>query len=90
MPLSPTEQKVLALYDQGKSYKEISRELDISLDTVKTYAKRILVKTLASCLRNAAYLHGGQRINFLQKVSAPERCHHSPKSDRQINCRKRG
>ncbi|HZQ45482.1 MAG TPA: helix-turn-helix transcriptional regulator [Verrucomicrobiae bacterium] len=62
MPLSPTEQKVLALYDQGKSYKEISSELDISVHTVKTHAERILAKTLANCLRHAAYVRGGSRI----------------------------
>jgi len=62
MPLSPTEQRVLALYDQGKSYKEISTELDIGVETVRTHAKHILVKTFATCLRNAAYIRGGQRI----------------------------
>lgn len=62
MPLSPTEQKVLALYDQGKSYKEIALTLDMSVGTVQTHAKRILVKTLANCLRHAAFIRGGQRI----------------------------
>lgn len=56
MPLSPTESKVLALYDQGKSYKEISCELRISVETVKTYSKRIILKTMANCLRHAAYI----------------------------------
>lgn len=56
MPLSPQETQVLALADQGKSYKEISAELHISVHTVKTYAQRIIVKTMATCLDNAAYL----------------------------------
>lgn len=63
MPLSPTEQKVLALADQGKSYKEISSELDISVNTVNTYVARILAKTLpARCLAQAAFIRGGRRI----------------------------
>jgi len=62
MPLSPTEQKVLALYDQGKSYKEICVELGISVSTLKTHAEKILVKTTANCLRHAAYVRGGPRI----------------------------
>ena len=56
MPLSPKETQVLALADQGKTYKEISVELDISVNTVKTHAQRIIVKTMATCLDNAAYL----------------------------------
>jgi DNA-binding NarL/FixJ family response regulator len=62
MPLSPTEQKVLALYDQGKSYKEISSELGMGTETVKTHCRRICVKSLAVCLRQAAFMRGGQRI----------------------------
>jgi DNA-binding NarL/FixJ family response regulator len=63
MPLSPTEQKVLALADAGKSYKEISSELDISINTVNTYVARILAKTLpARCLAHAAFIRGGPRI----------------------------
>lgn len=56
MPLSPQETQVLALADQGKSYKEISAELNISVHTVKTYAQRIILKTMATCLDHAAYL----------------------------------
>jgi DNA-binding CsgD family transcriptional regulator len=56
LPLSPTEKKFLALFDQGKSYKEISLVLDCSVNTLKTHARRIVVKTIAQGLRQAAYL----------------------------------
>jgi DNA-binding CsgD family transcriptional regulator len=63
MPLSPTENAVLALADQGKSYKEISSQLNISVNTVKFHVKNILAKTIGSaCLAQAAYLRGGSRI----------------------------
>lgn len=56
MPLSPTETKVLTLYDQGKSYKEMTAELCMSRNTLKTHARRIIIKTAANCLRHAAYI----------------------------------
>lgn len=63
MPLSPTERAVLSLADQGKSYKQISSELGISVNTVKAHVKHILGKTLgAACLAQAAYLRAGPRI----------------------------
>lgn len=62
IPLTPTELKILQLSDRGLSYKEIAAELEISVNTVKTHAHRILVKTAASCLANAAYLRGGKRV----------------------------
>jgi DNA-binding NarL/FixJ family response regulator len=63
LPLSPTEQKVLALADQGKSYKEIAGELDISINTVNTHVARIMAKTFpARCLAHAAFMRGGPRI----------------------------
>ncbi len=55
LPLSPTETKLLALYDRGCSYKEISDALRISINTVKTYARRINVKTHADSLRRSAF-----------------------------------
>lgn len=63
MPLSPTERKVLALFDQGKSYKEIGFKLHISVNTVRTHGRRIVVKTMAVCLREAAFRIGGRRIS---------------------------
>jgi len=68
-PLSPKEKRFLTLYYQGKSYKDICAELDISLSTAKTLGKRILVKTLATCLRHAAY----QRRKELEEQPAPMR-----------------
>jgi len=62
MPLSPTQLKVLALKDQGKSYKEISTELDISENTVRTHVHEILVRTMANCMTQAAFRVGGKRI----------------------------
>lgn len=66
MPLSPRESLVLALYDQGKSYKEISSELKISIHTVRTHGRNIVLKTMAVCLRQAAFKLGGQRIRAPQ------------------------
>lgn len=54
-PLSPIEKRFLTLYEEGKSYKEICAMLGISLSTAKTHSRRILVKTMATCLRHAAY-----------------------------------
>lgn len=55
VPLSPNERRVLDLYARGFLYKEIAAELGISLNTVKEYARRILVKTAADSLRLAAW-----------------------------------
>lgn len=62
MPLSPRERAVLALADEGKAYKEIASELNISVNTVRTYARNILVKTMATCMSHAAFRIGGARI----------------------------
>jgi len=62
LPLSPREIEILRLTDEGKSYKAIAAQLEISIGTVKTHTKRILVKTAAVCLRQAAFRIGGARI----------------------------
>lgn len=56
--LSPQERRVVALFALDYTNKEIARELGISADTVKTYARRIYaklgVRTKAGCVA-AAY-----------------------------------
>lgn len=56
LPLSQREREVLELFDQGFSYKEIGVRLGISAHTVKSYCQRIIVKSLATSLRHAAWL----------------------------------
>jgi DNA-binding NarL/FixJ family response regulator len=43
-PLSPREQQVLAGFVDGKSYKQIAADLDITLDTVRTYVRTLYKK----------------------------------------------
>lgn len=56
--LSPQERRVVALFALDYTNKEIGRELGISADTVKTYARRIYaklgVRSKAGCVA-AAY-----------------------------------
>jgi DNA-binding NarL/FixJ family response regulator len=42
--LSPREREILELLSKGHPYKEIANRLDLSLDTVRTYLKRIYDK----------------------------------------------
>jgi DNA-binding NarL/FixJ family response regulator len=54
--LSPTEARVLELFDQGMELKEIAALLDCSPHTVATYARRICQKFCCYSLRRAAWL----------------------------------
>lgn len=54
--LSPTEYEVLQRLDCGQPYKQAASEMKISVETLKTHAKRILVKTLASSMNEAAWM----------------------------------
>lgn|SRR6185312_5028388 len=45
MPLTPKETRVLELFDQGKSWKQIAAILNISIFTAREYARRIIAKT---------------------------------------------
>src|SRR6185312_15019656 len=86
MPLSPTETRVLQLYDQGKSYKEISSALDISLSTVKTHTHRIVVKCIAVSLRHAAYLQrqcAGEQSIAARRWSRPKSPARTSQTDRR-------
>jgi len=42
--LTPREKDVLRLLASGYIYKEVADQLDISLETVRTYVKRICIK----------------------------------------------
>lgn len=59
--LTNREKEILALFDQGKSYKEIADALQISRHTVRTHARIVIIKCAAVSLRHAAYLqrHAG-------------------------------
>ncbi len=72
VPLSPREAEVLRLNDEGKSCKEIAAQLGISIHTLRCYAKRILIKTAAVCLREAAFRIGGPRIPAQAAATAPK------------------
>ena len=57
-PLSPRQQEVLHLLSQGKQLKEIARELDIAIPTVKSH-KFIIKKIIGPELwRKSIYLNG--------------------------------
>lgn len=45
MPLTPNETRVLDLFDQGKSWKQIAHTLHISIHTARDYGRRIIAKT---------------------------------------------
>lgn len=65
MRLSPRELEVAALVARGLTNKQISRELALSIGTVKHYVHHILVKTGAQNRTAAAVMliskNGGQR-----------------------------
>lgn len=42
--LSPREQEILKLLAQGMSTNEISKQLFLSINTIQTYRKRLLLK----------------------------------------------
>jgi DNA-binding NarL/FixJ family response regulator len=56
LELSPREKEILQLYETGLEQKEIATRLGLSPHTVHTHARRIIAKTLATSLRNAAWL----------------------------------
>jgi DNA-binding NarL/FixJ family response regulator len=56
--MTPRELEVIALIAQGKSNKEIARELSIATDTVKSHVRNVMEKlALHSRLQIAAYAH---------------------------------
>jgi DNA-binding NarL/FixJ family response regulator len=56
-PLSPREQQVLAGFVDGRSYKQVAGDLDISIDTVRTYVrtlyKKLQVNSVAAAVARA-------------------------------------
>ena len=60
--LSPREQAVLDLLAKGLTYKQIADHLDISIDTIRTYLRRIYEK-----------LHVQSRTEAVAKYLRPER-----------------
>jgi two-component system response regulator NreC len=53
--LSEQELHCLSLTSQGKTTKEIARMLDISIFTVNTYKRRIMVKLGCKTISQAVY-----------------------------------
>lgn len=51
--LSPREREVLECLAQGRAYKQISDQLGVSIDTIRTYIRRIYEK-LHVCSRTEA------------------------------------
>jgi len=56
--LSPTEKKILEVVRRGGSYKVAASNLKISINTLKSHVKRILIKTGAGNMAEAAYIRG--------------------------------
>jgi DNA-binding CsgD family transcriptional regulator len=57
-PMTPREREIIDLIAEGASNKRISRELGISVHTVKSHMRNILEKlSLQSRLEVAAYAH---------------------------------
>lgn len=76
--LSTREKEVLALFDQGLSYKEIAARLKISIHTVRTHARMVIVKTMALSLRHAAYLRRQPATEQTSRKLASSRGGRSP------------
>lgn len=60
--LSPRESEVLELLAKGKSYKEVSKELDITFHTVAHYAKQIYNKLAVNSKSEAIYKALNEKI----------------------------
>ena len=58
--LSPREQEVLNLLSSGYIYEEISDQLGIGLETVRTYVKNICQKMHVRNRVEAVARHGGK------------------------------
>jgi DNA-binding NarL/FixJ family response regulator len=58
--LSPREQEVLALLALGRTNAEIGEQLFLSVDTVKTYVRRVFAK-LGVNNRTQAAMHAAER-----------------------------
>lgn len=54
--LSPQESRILNSLRRGKTYKETAVELNLSVDTVRTYIRRIYKKLRVNSLAEAVYL----------------------------------
>jgi DNA-binding NarL/FixJ family response regulator len=52
-PLTPREREILGLVSRGRPNKEIARELDLSLATVKNHVHSIFLKLHVSCRTEA-------------------------------------
>lgn len=53
MKLAPRQQQILALLSSGKTYKEVGEYLGISIDTVRTYIRRLYSKLNAHSIAEA-------------------------------------
>lgn len=54
--LSAREEEILGLLDQGITRKDVASRLQISEHTVKTYCERIVLKSRARSIQQAAFL----------------------------------
>lgn len=52
-PLSPREKQVLGCLSRGLSYKQVAAELEISIDTVRTYVRALYRKLGAHSVTEA-------------------------------------
>lgn len=64
--LSRTEQRIISLLYEGKSYKEIENNLPMNINTLKTHVRRIVEKTRARNPRNAIYIWRESQARQLQ------------------------
>lgn len=71
--LSAREEEVLALIALGKSNGEIGNELFLSIDTVKTYVRRLYAKLGVKNRAQAALCAAAHNVLPLNAIRAPER-----------------
>ena len=62
--LSPRERNILERIGQGRSNKEIARELGIAPETVKSHIKNIFIKLAVD--RRAQAVSRAQRLGLVQ------------------------
>ena len=75
--LSPREQEVLALLALGRTNAEIGEQLFLSVDTVKTYVRRVFAK-LGVNNRTQAAMHAAERSLTPRHGAWPSRDAHRP------------
>jgi len=84
--LTPREHQILALVREGRSSKEIARELGITRATVRCHVQRVLTKLgVANRLQAAALVSAGP-MSVSTPVSAPVAQELTPRETEVLRC----